>query len=225
MAVTPTSWALVALVALGLVLTVAAITLVPWRVPSPTHAERATALGDLPAGVVTRGRALHAALRPSSYGSLVVPLLLGLTPAGARIVVWVGQPFGGHWLAEALVGGLVILMMLWLVALPFRAWRHTVLRDYGLSTQDWGGWAADLFRGCAVGAVIGTVVLGGFYTLTQLAPDWWWAFGAVGAAAAVVLLSFVFPVLVEPVFNKFTPMPAGTLREELLAMAARDGMP
>src|SRR6478609_7994276 len=133
MAVTPTSWALVALVALGLVLTVAAITLVPWRVPSPTRAERAAALRDVPAGVVTRGRALHAALRPSSYGSLllalVVPLLLGLTPAGARIVAWVAQPFGGHWLAEALLGGLVILMMLWLVSLPLSAWRHTVLRD------------------------------------------------------------------------------------------------
>lgn len=228
-AVTSTWWALVALVALGIVLTVAAITLVPWRVPSPTRAERAAALGDVPAGVVTTGRALHAALRPSSYGSLlvalVVPLLLGFTPAGARIVSWAGRPFGGHWLAQALVGGLVILMMLWLVALPFRAWRHTVLRDYGLSTQDWGGWTADLLKGCAVGAVIGAVVLGGFYTLTQFAPGWWWAFGAVGAAALVVLLSFVFPVLVEPVFNTFTPMPAGTLRDELLTMAVRDGMP
>jgi STE24 endopeptidase len=227
--VTPTWWALLALVALGTVLALSAIRLVPWRVPSPTRADQAAALDDLPAGVVTRGRALHAALRPSSYGSLlvglVVPLLLGLTPAGARIVVWVGQPFGGHWLAEALTGGLVMLTMLWVVALPFRAWRHTVLRDYGLSTQDWGGWAADLFKGWAVGAAIGAVMLGGFYTLTQFAPGWWWAFGAVGAAALVVLLSFVFPVLVEPVFNKFTPMPAGPLRDELLMLAARDGMP
>lgn len=72
----------------------------PWCVPSPTGADRAAALRDLPAGVVTRGRALHAALRPISYGArlpgLVVPLLLGLTPAGARIVAWVAQPFGGH---------------------------------------------------------------------------------------------------------------------------------
>ena len=69
-----------ALVALGIALTAAAITLVP-RVPRPTRAARAAALRDLPAGVVTRGRALHAALRPSSYGSmlagLVVTLLLG----------------------------------------------------------------------------------------------------------------------------------------------------
>jgi STE24 endopeptidase len=137
----------------------------------------------------------------------------------------VAQPFGGHWLAEALLGGLTILMMGWLVSLPFSAWRHRVLRDYGLSTQNWAGWTVDALKGCAVGAVIGAVVLAGFYTLTQFAPNWWWAFGAVGAAALVVLMSFVFPVLVEPVFNRFTPMPAGSLRDELVKMAARDGMP
>jgi STE24 endopeptidase len=227
--VTPTSWALVALVALGVALAIAAVTAVPWRVPRPTRADQAAALRDLPAGVVTRGRALHAALRPSSYGSLlfglVVTLLLGFTPAGARIVTWVAQPFGGHWLAEALLGGLVILMIVWLVSLPFRAWRHAVLRNYGLSTQNWGGWAVDVLKGFAVGAVTGAVVLGGFYTLTEYAPVWWWAFGAVGAAALVVLLSFVVPVLVEPVFNRFTPMPDGPLRDELVTMAARDSMP
>lgn len=201
----------------------------PWRVPRPTPASRVAALGDLPDGMITRGRDLHAALRPSSYGSLlsglVAPLLLGFTPAAARIVAWVAQPLGGHWLAEALLGGLAILLIVWLLSLPFAAWRHTVLRAYGLSTQGWGGWAVDLLKSCAVGAVMGALVLGGFYTLTRLAPVWWWAFGAVCAAALVVLLSFVFPVLVEPVFNRFTPMPAGPLRDELLVMAARDGIP
>jgi STE24 endopeptidase len=218
----------VALVALAVALAVAAITLVPWRVPRPSSAARAAALSEVPADVVTRGRALHAALRPSSYGSLlaglVAAVLLGFTPAGARIVARVAQPFGGHWLAEAALGGLVILMIVWLLSLPFAAWHHTVLRDYGLSTQDWRGWAVDLLKSGAVGAVIGAVVLAGFYTLTQFAPVWWWAFGAAGAAALVVLLSFVFPVLVEPVFNRFSPMPAGLLRDELVAMAARDGM-
>src|SRR6478752_9141474 len=163
MGLTPTRWALVALVALGIVLTGAAITLVPWRVPGPSRAERAAALSEVPAGVVTRGRALHAALRPSSYGSLlaglVAAVLLGLTPAGARIVAWVGRPFGGHWLAEAVLGGLVILMLLRLASLPFAAWRHRVLRLYGLSTQSWRGWAGDLLTGAAVGVVAGAVVL------------------------------------------------------------------
>jgi STE24 endopeptidase len=229
MAVTPTWWALVVLVGLGIALVVATLLLVPWRVPRPTRVARAEALRDLPEGVVTRGRALHGALRPSSYGSrlagVAVPLLLGLTPAGARIVERVARPFHGHWLAEALLGGLVLLFTLWLVSLPFAARRHIVLRDYGLSTQDWAEWSVDLLKGLGVAAVTSAVVLAGFYTLTRLAPAWWWAFGAVAAAVLVVVLSFVFPVVVEPLFNTFTPMRDGPMREELFTMVARDGIP
>lgn len=226
---TPTSWALVGLVALVLGLAVAATTLVPWRVPRPSRDGRAAALRELPADLVTRGRTLRAALRPSTYGSmlagLAVALLLGLTPAGARIVSWVAQPFGGSWPAEALVGGLVLLFIVSSVSLPFAVRRHVVLREYGLSTQGWVGWAVDLLKGYVVGAVMSAVLLVAFYSLTRLAPSWWWAFGAAGAAAVVVLLSFALPVLVEPLFNRFTPMPGGPLREELVAMAARDGIP
>ena len=73
--------------------------------------------------------------------------------------------------------------------------------------------------------MIGAVALLGFFAVTRLAPRWWWAWAAAGAAALIVLLSFVFPVLVEPVFNKFTPMADGPLRTDLIALAARDGVP
>jgi STE24 endopeptidase len=227
--VTSEGWALAALIALAIALTVVTIVLVPWRAPRPTRAARVAALQEVPPDVVTRGRAMHAALRPSTYGALlsgtVAPLLLGLTPIGASIVAWAAEPFGGHWLAEAVVGGLVLLLLLWLLSLPFGAWRHTVLRTFGLSNQTWGGWAVDRLKSGAVAGVAGAVLLTGFYTLTHLSPSWWWVFGAVGAAAMVVVLSFVVPVLVEPMFNTFTPMPAGPLRDELVMMATQDDLP
>jgi STE24 endopeptidase len=111
------------------------------------------------------------------------------------------------------------------LTLPLAAWRHAVVVRYGLSTQSWGGWTLDLVKSYAVGAVIGAIALVGFYTVVRLAPRWWWAVGAVGAAGLVVLLSFVLPVVVEPIFNRFTPMPAGEQRTELMALAARDGVP
>jgi STE24 endopeptidase len=61
--------------------------------------------------------------------------------------------------------------------------------------------------------------------VARLAPRWWWAWVAAGAAGLVVLFSFVFPVLVEPIFNRFTPMEAGPLRSSLIALAERDGVP
>ncbi|MDG4782883.1 M48 family metallopeptidase [Micromonospora sp. WMMD961] len=226
---TPRGWALVALAGLTVALVVVAALLIPWHRPPAPRADQLAALRDLPAEQVAKGREFRAALRPGSYTALAVGLLvalaLGLTPLGSRLVELVGRPFGGHWAAQAVLGGLAVVLVADLVTLPFAAWRHSVLTRYGLSTNGWSGWAVDLLKSYAVSAVIGAVALFGFYAVIRLAPRWWWAFGAGGAAVLVVLLSFVLPVLVEPVFNRFTPMEQGPLRTELISMAARDGVP
>src|SRR5262249_9211575 len=96
------------------------------RPPPPPRAPARTAAAPAPA----RGRAFHGALRPGTYGAmavgLVLALLLGLTPAGAWLVAQVGRPFGGHWLARALLGGLAVVFVGELVTLPFAAWRQSV---------------------------------------------------------------------------------------------------
>ncbi|KAB1154876.1 M48 family metallopeptidase [Micromonospora sp. DT46] len=226
---TPRGWALLTLAGLTLALLVAAALLIPWHRPPAPRADQLAALGDLPAEQVARSREFRSALRPAGWVAiaigLLVALLLGLTPLGSRLVELAGRPFGDHWAAQAVLGGLAVVLVADLVTLPFAAWRQAVLTRYGLSTNGWSGWTADLLKSYAVSAVIGAVALLGFYTVVRLSPRWWWAFGAAGAATLVVLLSFVLPVLVEPVFNRFTPMEQGPLRTELTQLAARDGVP
>lgn len=226
---TPRLWAAGALVVLLAALAVVAFVTIPWHRPPAPRADQVAALGQFPRDQLARAREFHAELRPGSYTSmllgLIIALVIGLTPLGAWLVTQAGRPFGGHWLAQAILGGFVVVLVAEVVSLPFAAWRHTIVARYGISTQSWGAWTVDLLKSWAVGAVIGGLVLAGFYTVTHFAPRWWWAFGAVGAAGLVVLLSFVLPVLVEPVFNKFTPMPDGPLRTELIELAARDGVP
>ena len=225
----PRWWAVLTLGALLAALVVVAALRVPWSAPPAPRADQVAALRDLPADAVARGRALHGALRPGSYGSLlaglVVALLLGLTPLGANLVEAVGRPAHGNWIVRAVLGGFVIVAIGELVTLPVSVWSETVLRRYGLSTQNWTSWTVDLVKGYVVGAVIGAVALLGFFGVARLAPRWWWVWVAAGAAGFTILVSFVFPVLVEPLFNTFTPMPPGPLRDDLVAMAARDGVP
>jgi len=223
--VTAHGWAAVTLA--GLVLAAAAVTVarLPRRRPPAPRADQRAALESLPADAVARGRAFHRSLRPSGYAtrvlSLAVALLLGLTPLGARIVGVVGE----HWAVRAVVGGLAVVFLASLVTLPLAARREVVLRRYGLSTQRWRGWLVDVLKGYGIGAVLGAGTLLGFYAIARYSPDWWWAWAGLGAAALTVLLSFVFPVLIEPVFNRFTPMPSGPLRDTLLGLARRDGVP
>ncbi len=218
-------WAWVVLVVLCAALAVVVAVLIPWQRPPAPRADQLAALAELPGERVAKARELRGELRwiryPAMLAGLGVALVLGLTPLGAWLVGLVPGP----WIAKVLGGGLLVLAVADLVTLPFAAWRHTVLVRYGLSTQDWGGWAVDLVKGYAVGAVLAAIALLGFFGLTRLLPNWWWAVGAAGAAALVVLLTFIFPVLVEPVFNKFTPMADGPLRTELMELAARDGVP
>lgn len=218
-------WAWVALIVLCAALAVVVAVLIPWQRPPAPRADQLAALAELPGDRVAEARELRGELRwiryPVMLIGLGVALVLGLTPLGAWLVGLVPGP----WIAKVLGGGLLVLAVADLITLPFAAWRHTVLVRYGLSTQGWGGWAVDLLKGYAVGAVLAAIALLGFFTLTRLLPNWWWAVGAAGAAALVVLFSFIFPVLVEPVFNKFTPMADGPLRTELMELAARDGVP
>src|SRR3989440_10909085 len=131
---TPRLWAAITLGALVVALLVVTGGRVPWHSPSARRADQLAALHSLPADGVDQGRAFHAALRPSTYGGmlfgLLVALVLGLTPLGARLVAFAGRPFGGHWLAEAVLGGLLVVFTGELLGLPFAAVRQTVLRRY-----------------------------------------------------------------------------------------------
>lgn len=221
-------WAALVFAALVVGLVVAVALLVPFTRP-PSRAEQLAALAELPPEQVARGEALRAALRIPTYGATVLGLAvaagLGFTPAGARLVDWVARPFGGHWLAAAVLGGLTVLLVGQVATLPLAAWRHAVLVRHGLSTQSWGGWLADRGKAYLVTAVVAAVALAAFFGVVRALPRWWWAVAAAGAAGLVVLLSFVFPVLVEPLFHRFTPMEPGPLRTELLALAERDQVP
>jgi STE24 endopeptidase len=100
-----------------------------------------------------------------------------------------------------------------------------VRHRYGLSTRDWALFARDLATGTAINAVLTGLGLLVLVALARVAPRSWWAWAGGGAAALVVVGSFLYPLLIEPAFNRFESMPAGQLRTELLALADRSGTP
>ena len=133
--------------------------LVPWRplplhglAPTPADPER-----DFTAAQIAREEAFHAAVRPPAYVSLGVGLLvavvLGFTPAGARLVSAVAAPFGGGWWARVLLGTVALTLVGRPLTLPWDAWRESVRRRYGLSTRSWGAWAVDVAKSYGVGLV------------------------------------------------------------------------
>jgi STE24 endopeptidase len=215
--------AAVVLVLLLVALAVALAVVVPWT-PLP-GAELAPDAGrDFSPEEIAREVAYNSAVRPPALAalglSLGVSAALGLTPLGARLV----GALGGGWAWRVLAGTVVLTLLGRLVTLPLDARVEAVRRDAGLSTRDWASWAGDLGKGWLVATAITAVALLVLVGLARAAPRTWWAWGAAATAALVVVASFAYPLVVEPVFNRFTPLAAGPLRDDLLELAEREGV-
>lgn len=179
--------------------------------------------GDFTPEEIARGRALRQGVWPVALGaraaSLGLLLGLGLTSAGADLV----GAFGDAWAARVVGGALTLVLLPQVLGLPFGARSRVVRARFGLVTQGWGGWAVDQARGLLISFPLVLGALFGLYGLAGV-TRWWWVWAALGAAAVTVLLSFAAPLVFEPLFNRFTPMAPGPLRDALLALAARDGV-
>jgi Zn-dependent protease with chaperone function len=223
--------ALLVAVVLGVALVVVIVVRTPWTLlPTPPGgAAPATDDAGLPADVVRRAEALAADIRPASLTNLVLGLavsaLLGLTRLGSRLVGALGRPVGRRWPLTVLLGAAALAVLGRLVTLPIAAYGEVVRHRYGLSTRSWPLWLRDVAVSTAIDVALTALGLLVLVALARRAPRTWWAWASAGAAGLVVAGSFLYPVVLEPAFNSFTPLPAGELRTDLLALARESGSP
>jgi STE24 endopeptidase len=137
-------------------------------------------------------------------------------------------PWGFHaftqWLgasAWALAGFLFVTgIALSLPGLPLDWYDQFRLEErFGFNTTTQRLWWLDRLKGLLLGIVLGYPLLVLVLKLVEWTGAWWWLW-AWGALLAFQLLMMVLaPVLILPLFNKFTPLPEGSLRERLLKLA------
>lgn len=96
-------------------------------------------------------------------------------------------------------------------------------RRYGLSHQSFGGWLADRAKGGLIGGALGLLVVELLYFGLRRLPEWWWLAGEVVYVLLALVLANLAPVLIMPLFNKFTPIADAALRDRLLRLAERAG--
>jgi STE24 endopeptidase len=222
---------LVTAIVLGIAVVLVIAVRIPWTVlpvPPGGHVPVDPTAG-LTAAQVDRARSFAAAVRPASLAALLLSLavtgVLGLTPLGARLVGAVAKPFGGGWGWQVLLGVVALSVIGRVVTLPLSAYGEVVDHRYGLSTSSWALWLRDVAVTTAISAGLTALALLGLVALARHATRTWWLWAALGAAALVVAGSFLYPVLLEPAFNRFSSLPAGTLRSDLLELAQRNGTP
>src|SRR3954471_11305110 len=118
--------------------------------------------------------------------------------------------------AVALVAGLA--------PLPLRAIARERAKDVGLVTQDWVGWVGDVVKSEAISAVFAGAGGALLVVAMRRAGRRWWVPGAVLVVAFGAVTVYRGPVVLDPLFNKFTPLPQGELRRDVLDLADRAGV-
>jgi STE24 endopeptidase len=115
-------------------------------------------------------------------------------------------------------------VVLSLPGLPLAALARRRSVGVGLSTQSWRDWSADLAKSHAIEALISGAGGAGATALTRRWPRAWWLPAAAGSVLVGTIFSTLAPVVLDPLFNSFTPLPAGETREDVLALAQAAGV-
>jgi STE24 endopeptidase len=113
-----------------------------------------------------------------------------------------------------------------LLALPFAWYAQFKLEErFGFNTTTMKTWVLDRLKGFSLAALLGYPLLALVLKLIEWTGATWWLWAAAVVVAFQLLMLLIAPAIIMPLFNKFTPLPQGTLRERLFALAQRTDFP
>lgn len=176
----------------------------------------------------------HRLQRRSAVFSVVVTasvLALVLLSGASSLVAGAARRMSGtapdqySFLAVAVVVAALALLHE-LFAFPLALYRGFILeRRYGLSSVSLRVWLGDHLKAAALGLTLG---LGGaqiIYASVRISPSWWWLVSAAAFTLVMAVLAQIAPVVLLPLFYRFTPLTRDSLRSRLVSLSERAGVP
>ena len=101
-------------------------------------------------------------------------------------------------------------------------WRE---KSYGMTSQPLPNWLGEAGLQIVIGVVMNLILFTILYALIRKAPKRWWLWGGLASSLFLIFAVVLAPVLIEPLFNKYTPAPAGPVRDAVVEMAKANGVP
>jgi STE24 endopeptidase len=162
------------------------------------------------------------ALLHGAYGAALTLAILfsGVLPALDRALA--GANLEG---AHRFVAYLVILsVVIGALDVPFSLWHTFVLEArFGFNRTTFPLWVADRLKGLVISALLGIPLLYAMYGFMRFTGGLWWLWLFAFLTAFQLVLLWLWPAVIAPLFNRFAPLPDGPLRTRLEALAAEAG--
>jgi STE24 endopeptidase len=160
-----------------------------------------------------------------AYGLLLLVLMLQLRVAPAYrdwATKWTDSGFG-----QIVVFAPLTLLTIDVLSLPTAIWGHRLALQYQQSIQSWGSWLADWGKGEGVEMGIAILLVWVLYAVIRRSPRKWWFWFWLAAVPLIILGAVIEPLIVEPMFFKFTPLASSeaSLAANIEQMTIRAGAP
>ena len=142
-------------------------------------------------------------------------------------------PLYDHWVASLapsfIVSGVIFFLLITfaqtLLDIPFDLYRTFRLEArYGFNSTTGRLWLADLFKGIAITMILLGSLTAGALAIIRWSPAWWWLWVWGFFAVVSLVLMYIAPYVIEPLFNKFEPVKEEGLEDEITLMAERAGL-
>jgi STE24 endopeptidase len=112
-----------------------------------------------------------------------------------------------------------------LFSVPFNLYAtFRIENKYGFNTMTGKLWSADFVKSLLVSTVILGIILFGGLLIVRISPGYWWLFAWGFFFVVSIFLMYISPYVIEPLFNKFTPLESGGLVEKIRTVMAKVGI-
>lgn len=136
--------------------------------------------------------------------------------------LWLSSIGDGLWYSVAVMVSFIIIGVL--IDLPFSIYRTFVVEEkYGFNKMSTGLFIKDTITGIVVNLAIVTPLLWVVLWLMQSAGEIWWIYAWVLLVSFMLLMMFIYPTVIAPIFNKFIPLEDGDLKQRIEALLSRCG--
>ncbi len=160
------------------------------------------------------------------YG-VIVGLLLLFTGMSARFRD-IAHALGDRRYVRVLVYFILYSLAVFVLCLPLAWYEEFALEhQYALSNQTFGSWLLDSVKGLVFSIVaVGVVpLLALAWGTIERSPRHYWRWLAIGTLPVALIATLLQPLVLDPIFNRFTPLADVSLKQDILALGARAGIP
>ena len=143
-------------------------------------------------------------------------ILIFILVGGFNYIDLIARSFGYNSIITGLLFSGILILLSSIISLPFSIYSTFIIEEkYGFNQTTVKTFIMDLIKSLILGAIIGGILLFAILWFFETMGTFAWLYSWIGVTLFSLILQFVAPILIMPLFNKFTPLVDGELKEKI----------